>query len=139
MHLAVKSKSAACLELLVEKGADVNAAERQSGRTPLHLAVEMGDLNLASHLLRKVRVCVWGGSGRPGRRGCWEGLWVPWALPFMTDRTFPRPIRKTRPLVQGLCEAASAPGKAFCRCGDCREPPPPVWCATFSHGVPGSP
>ncbi|XP_060096948.1 nuclear factor NF-kappa-B p100 subunit [Heteronotia binoei] len=53
-HLAVKGKSLACLELLVEKGADINVAERQSGRTPLHLAVEMDDLNLASHLLKKL-------------------------------------------------------------------------------------
>ncbi|XP_053166338.1 nuclear factor NF-kappa-B p100 subunit [Hemicordylus capensis] len=54
VHLAVKCKSLACLELLVEKGADVNAAERQSGRTPLHLAVEMDNLNLATYLLKKL-------------------------------------------------------------------------------------
>ncbi|KAL8186620.1 UNVERIFIED_CONTAM: Nuclear factor NF-kappa-B p100 subunit [Gekko kuhli] len=54
VHLAVKCRSLACLELLVEKGADVNVGEQQSGRTSLHLAVEMGDLNLASHLLRKL-------------------------------------------------------------------------------------
>ncbi|XP_048360839.1 nuclear factor NF-kappa-B p100 subunit isoform X3 [Sphaerodactylus townsendi] len=58
VHLAVKNKSLVCLELLVEKGADVNMAERQSGRTPLHLAVEMDDLNLASHLLKKLRADV---------------------------------------------------------------------------------
>uniref|UniRef100_A0A803VS01 Nuclear factor kappa B subunit 2 n=1 Tax=Ficedula albicollis TaxID=59894 RepID=A0A803VS01_FICAL len=38
VHLAVKAKSLACLDLLVRTGADVNAVERQSGRTPLHLA-----------------------------------------------------------------------------------------------------
>ncbi|XP_054838456.1 nuclear factor NF-kappa-B p100 subunit isoform X1 [Eublepharis macularius] len=54
VHLAVKCKNMACLELLVEKGANVNAVERQSGRTPLHLAVEMDDLNLASLLLKKL-------------------------------------------------------------------------------------
>ncbi|XP_062989284.1 nuclear factor NF-kappa-B p100 subunit isoform X2 [Elgaria multicarinata webbii] len=54
VHLAVKSKKLACLELLVEKGADVNAAERQSGRTPLHLAVEMDNLNLATYLMKKL-------------------------------------------------------------------------------------
>lgn len=54
VHLAVKYKRPACLELLVEKGADVNAAERQSGRTPLHLAVEMDNLNLATCLLKTV-------------------------------------------------------------------------------------
>uniref|UniRef100_A0A803SUF7 Nuclear factor kappa B subunit 2 n=1 Tax=Anolis carolinensis TaxID=28377 RepID=A0A803SUF7_ANOCA len=54
VHLAVKCKRLTCLELLVEKGADVNAAERQSGRTPLHLAVEMENLNLATCLIKKV-------------------------------------------------------------------------------------
>uniref|UniRef100_A0A670HPJ4 Nuclear factor kappa B subunit 2 n=1 Tax=Podarcis muralis TaxID=64176 RepID=A0A670HPJ4_PODMU len=54
VHLAVKCKNPACIELLVEKGADVNAAERQSGRSPLHLAVEMENLNLATYLLKKL-------------------------------------------------------------------------------------
>uniref|UniRef100_A0A803T2R6 Nuclear factor kappa B subunit 2 n=1 Tax=Anolis carolinensis TaxID=28377 RepID=A0A803T2R6_ANOCA len=54
VHLAVKCKRLTCLELLVEKGADVNAAERQSGRTPLHLAVEMENLNLATCLIKKL-------------------------------------------------------------------------------------
>ncbi|XP_066475079.1 nuclear factor NF-kappa-B p100 subunit [Tiliqua scincoides] len=58
VHLAVKYKRPACLELLVEKGANVNAAERQSGRTPLHLAVEMDNLNLATCLLMKLRADV---------------------------------------------------------------------------------
>uniref|UniRef100_A0A8C3UUH8 Nuclear factor kappa B subunit 2 n=1 Tax=Catharus ustulatus TaxID=91951 RepID=A0A8C3UUH8_CATUS len=49
VHLAVKAKSLACLDLLVRTGADVNAVERQSGRTPLHLAVEMENLNM--HIL----------------------------------------------------------------------------------------
>lgn len=56
VHVAVQVKSLACLELLVRKGADVNAAERQGGRTPLHLAVEMDNLNMAAHLVKK----VWG-------------------------------------------------------------------------------
>lgn len=56
MHLAIKAKSLACLDLLVRKGADVNAVERQGGRTPLHLAVEMENLNMATHLVKK----VWG-------------------------------------------------------------------------------
>jgi len=55
VHLAVKAKSLACLDLLVRKGADVNAVERQGGRTPLHLAVEMENLNMATHLVKKVR------------------------------------------------------------------------------------
>uniref|UniRef100_A0A8D0HGF0 Nuclear factor kappa B subunit 2 n=1 Tax=Sphenodon punctatus TaxID=8508 RepID=A0A8D0HGF0_SPHPU len=58
VHLAVKSRSLACLELLVRKGADVNAAERQGGRTPLHLAVEMDNLNLAMHLVKKLEADV---------------------------------------------------------------------------------
>ncbi|XP_009320748.1 PREDICTED: nuclear factor NF-kappa-B p100 subunit [Pygoscelis adeliae] len=53
VHLAVKAKSLACLDLLVRKGADVNAVERQGGRTPLHLAVEMENLNMATHLVKK--------------------------------------------------------------------------------------
>uniref|UniRef100_A0A8C2UAL7 Nuclear factor kappa B subunit 2 n=1 Tax=Coturnix japonica TaxID=93934 RepID=A0A8C2UAL7_COTJA len=54
VHLAVKAKSPACLDLLVRKGADVNAVERQGGRTPLHLAVEMENLNMATHLVKKL-------------------------------------------------------------------------------------
>ncbi|NXN74153.1 NFKB2 factor, partial [Himantopus himantopus] len=54
VHLAVKAKSLACLDLLVRKGADVNAMERQGGRTPLHLAVEMENLNMATHLVKKL-------------------------------------------------------------------------------------
>ncbi|NXE22433.1 NFKB2 factor, partial [Ardeotis kori] len=54
VHLAVKAKSLACLDMLVRKGADVNAVERQGGRTPLHLAVEMENLNMATHLVKKL-------------------------------------------------------------------------------------
>ncbi|NXL47275.1 NFKB2 factor, partial [Podilymbus podiceps] len=54
VHLAVKAKSLACLDLLVRKGADVNAVERQCGRTPLHLAVEMENLNMATYLVKKL-------------------------------------------------------------------------------------
>lgn len=82
MHLAVKAKSLACLDLLVRTGADVNAAERQSGRTPLHLAVEMENLNMATHLVKK----VWSGwcSAGCGRGiGCSlpTGSWQKWGLP----------------------------------------------------------
>lgn len=73
MHLAVKCKNPTCLELLVKKGANVNAAERQSGRTPLHLAVEMDNLNLATHLLKKVR----GGEGGL----CWWAMGVSASAP----------------------------------------------------------
>ncbi|XP_063163671.1 nuclear factor NF-kappa-B p100 subunit isoform X1 [Candoia aspera] len=54
VHLAVKCTKPACLELLVEEGANVNAAERQSGRTPLHLAIEMDNLNMAICLMKKL-------------------------------------------------------------------------------------
>ncbi|XP_021254678.1 nuclear factor NF-kappa-B p100 subunit isoform X1 [Numida meleagris] len=54
VHLAVKAKSPACLDLLVRRGADVNSVERQGGRTPLHLAVEMENLNMATHLVKKL-------------------------------------------------------------------------------------
>ncbi|XP_067392900.1 nuclear factor NF-kappa-B p100 subunit isoform X1 [Emydura macquarii macquarii] len=54
VHLAVKLKSLTCLDLLVKMGADVNAVERQGGRTPLHLAVEMENLNVATHLVKKL-------------------------------------------------------------------------------------
>ncbi|XP_075790672.1 nuclear factor NF-kappa-B p100 subunit isoform X5 [Pelodiscus sinensis] len=54
VHLAVRVKSLACLDLLVRMGADVNGAERQGGRTPLHLAVEMESLNVAAHLVKKL-------------------------------------------------------------------------------------
>ncbi|NWY50026.1 NFKB2 factor, partial [Chionis minor] len=54
VHLAVKAKSLACLDLLVRTGADMNAVERQGGRTPLHLAVEMENLNMATYLVKKL-------------------------------------------------------------------------------------
>ncbi|XP_070608075.1 nuclear factor NF-kappa-B p100 subunit isoform X2 [Erythrolamprus reginae] len=54
VHLAVKCAKSAPLEWLVEKGANVDAAERQSGRTPLHLAVEMDHLNMAACLIKKL-------------------------------------------------------------------------------------
>ncbi|XP_061857831.1 nuclear factor NF-kappa-B p100 subunit isoform X2 [Colius striatus] len=58
VHLAVKAKSLGCLDLLVRKGADVNAVERQGGRTPLHLAVEMENLNMATHLVKKLGAAI---------------------------------------------------------------------------------
>lgn len=78
MHLAVKAKSLACLDLLVRMGADVNAVERQGGRTPLHLAVEMENLNMATHLVKKV--CR---GWRVG--GCGTGMWR--SLPHSPGRS----------------------------------------------------
>lgn len=54
VHLAVHARSPECLDLLVECGAEVEAAERQGGRTPLHLATEMEELGLVTHLVTKV-------------------------------------------------------------------------------------
>ena len=54
VHLAVRARSPECLDLLVESGAEVEAAERQGGRTALHLATEMEELGLVTHLVTKV-------------------------------------------------------------------------------------
>uniref|UniRef100_A0A8C0RPQ2 Nuclear factor NF-kappa-B p105 subunit n=1 Tax=Canis lupus familiaris TaxID=9615 RepID=A0A8C0RPQ2_CANLF len=51
IHIAVMSNSMPCLLLLVAAGADVNAQERKSGRTALHLAVEHDNISLAGCLL----------------------------------------------------------------------------------------
>ena len=51
----------ACLLLLVAAGADVNAQERKSGRSALHLAVERDNISLAGCLLLEVkdtRICL---------------------------------------------------------------------------------
>ncbi|XP_007897340.2 nuclear factor NF-kappa-B p100 subunit isoform X1 [Callorhinchus milii] len=51
LHLAVKARSQQLVELLVNKGADSNQADQKSGRTALHLAVEMNCLGLAGYFL----------------------------------------------------------------------------------------
>lgn len=38
----------------MDSGAEVEAAERQGGRTALHLATEMEELGLVTHLVTKV-------------------------------------------------------------------------------------
>ncbi|XP_036293742.1 nuclear factor NF-kappa-B p100 subunit isoform X2 [Pipistrellus kuhlii] len=58
VHLAVRARSPECLDLLVDGGADVEAAERQGGRTALHLATEMEELGLVTHLVTKLRANV---------------------------------------------------------------------------------
>ncbi|XP_053439006.1 nuclear factor NF-kappa-B p100 subunit isoform X1 [Nycticebus coucang] len=58
IHLAVRARSPECLDLLVDSGADVEAAERQGGRTALHLATEMEELGLVTHLVTKLRANV---------------------------------------------------------------------------------
>ncbi|XP_078284401.1 nuclear factor NF-kappa-B p100 subunit-like [Rhinoraja longicauda] len=51
VHLAVKARNEGLVELLLSKGADGNVAEQKSGRTPLHLAVEIQSLKLVGHLV----------------------------------------------------------------------------------------
>lgn len=72
VHLAVRARSPECLDLLVDSGAEVEAAERQGGRTALHLATEMEELGLVTHLVTKVgmrtvegprMVKIWGRGG----------------------------------------------------------------------------
>lgn len=70
VHLAVHARSPECLDLLVGSGAEVEAAERQGGRTPLHLATEMEELGLVTHLVTKVGMKTVEGMGP---RGLWEG------------------------------------------------------------------
>uniref|UniRef100_A0A6I8PHH8 Nuclear factor kappa B subunit 2 n=1 Tax=Ornithorhynchus anatinus TaxID=9258 RepID=A0A6I8PHH8_ORNAN len=54
VHLAVRARSPECLDLLVASGAGIETAERQGGRTALHLATEMEELGLVSHLVTKL-------------------------------------------------------------------------------------
>lgn len=73
IHLAVHARSPECLDLLVDSGAEVEAAERQGGRTALHLATEMEELRLVTHLVTKVRMRTGEtlrtkAPGQPGRR-----------------------------------------------------------------------
>ncbi|XP_055976978.1 nuclear factor NF-kappa-B p100 subunit isoform X2 [Sorex fumeus] len=58
VHLAVRTRSPECLDLLAESGAQVEAAERQGGRTALHLATEMEELGLVTHLVTKLHADV---------------------------------------------------------------------------------
>ncbi|KAM9330490.1 nuclear factor NF-kappa-B p105 subunit [Gastrophryne carolinensis] len=58
VHEAVLSNSLTCLRLLISMGANVNAQEHKSGRTPLHLAVEQDNISLAGCLLLEGEACV---------------------------------------------------------------------------------
>nr|XP_045002471.1 nuclear factor NF-kappa-B p100 subunit isoform X1 [Jaculus jaculus]XP_045002481.1 nuclear factor NF-kappa-B p100 subunit isoform X1 [Jaculus jaculus] len=58
VHLAVRARSPECLDMLVDSGAEVEAAERQGGRTALHLATEMEELGLVTHLVTKLHANV---------------------------------------------------------------------------------
>ncbi|KAM3612863.1 uncharacterized protein V6R79_015842 [Siganus canaliculatus] len=66
IHLAVLANQLSSLRELLEGGADVEAAERGSGRTPLHLATEHDNVSLAGCLLLEgnanVDSCTFNGS-----------------------------------------------------------------------------
>jgi NF-kappa-B inhibitor epsilon len=55
LHLAVECGNLRNVELLVTKGADVNAAEFRQGKTALHMAVELQDKRIVDYLLQNVR------------------------------------------------------------------------------------
>ncbi|KAM8947089.1 NF-kappa-B inhibitor epsilon [Pelodytes ibericus] len=57
LHIATLKKDYSLISLLLESGADINDQEGTSGKTPLHLAVEILDSSLLSQLLRH-RPCV---------------------------------------------------------------------------------
>lgn len=83
VHLAVRARSPECLDLLVDSGAEVEAAERQGGRTALHLATEMEELGLVTHLVTKVGMRTVEGprmvkiQGRGGSRSVGAALTTP--------------------------------------------------------------
>ncbi|XP_073421015.1 NF-kappa-B inhibitor epsilon [Dendrobates tinctorius] len=52
LHIATMKRNHALISLLIESGADINSQEGNSGKTPLHLAVQMVDRPLLQHLLR---------------------------------------------------------------------------------------
>ncbi|XP_056409535.1 NF-kappa-B inhibitor epsilon [Hyla sarda] len=52
LHIATLRRHQALISLLLESGADINSQEGTSGKTPLHLAVEMLDRPLLLHLLQ---------------------------------------------------------------------------------------
>ncbi|MFT7805948.1 nuclear factor NF-kappa-B p100 subunit-like isoform X2 [Arapaima gigas] len=58
IHLAVKRGGERCLRLLVEGGAHINAAERKSGSTALHLAVKENLFKVACMLITELKADV---------------------------------------------------------------------------------
>ncbi|XP_063300221.1 NF-kappa-B inhibitor epsilon [Pelobates fuscus] len=57
IHVATLKRDRALISLLLESGADINDQEGTSGKTPLHLAVEIADCSLVTELL-SYRPCV---------------------------------------------------------------------------------
>uniref|UniRef100_W5N3T5 Nuclear factor of kappa light polypeptide gene enhancer in B-cells 2 (p49/p100) n=1 Tax=Lepisosteus oculatus TaxID=7918 RepID=W5N3T5_LEPOC len=58
VHLAVRRGGDRCLRMLVEAGANVNVAERKSGCTALHLAVQQDLLGIACTLVTELKAEV---------------------------------------------------------------------------------
>ncbi|XP_073527702.1 NF-kappa-B inhibitor epsilon [Phyllobates terribilis] len=52
LHIATMKRNPALISLLIASGADINSQEGNSGKTPLHLAVQMVDRPLLLHLLQ---------------------------------------------------------------------------------------
>ncbi|KAM6954563.1 NF-kappa-B inhibitor epsilon [Aplochiton taeniatus] len=53
LHLATLNRQHGLIKLLIKKGADLNIQEGTSGKTPLHLAVELHDIPSVTLLLNK--------------------------------------------------------------------------------------
>lgn len=51
LHLAVKANDVAMAGLLVSNGADVNMPDRKSGQTPLHVAANLGLVEMVNYLV----------------------------------------------------------------------------------------
>ncbi|KAM9364432.1 nuclear factor NF-kappa-B p100 subunit isoform 2-T2 [Pholidichthys leucotaenia] len=66
LHLAVRRDGERCLRLLVERGAKINAPERKSGNTALHLAIQENLFKVACTLITElkadVNACTFGGN-----------------------------------------------------------------------------
>ncbi|KAH3780271.1 NF-kappa-B inhibitor alpha-like [Dreissena polymorpha] len=52
LHIVVNNKNAELAKVLLDRGADINAADRKSGRTALHFAVETGNTEMIRFLLQ---------------------------------------------------------------------------------------
>uniref|UniRef100_A0A8C6K603 Nuclear factor of kappa light polypeptide gene enhancer in B-cells inhibitor, epsilon n=1 Tax=Nothobranchius furzeri TaxID=105023 RepID=A0A8C6K603_NOTFU len=53
LHLAALNRQHGIMELLIKKGTDLNIQEGTSGKTPLHLAVELHDVTSVKLLLKR--------------------------------------------------------------------------------------
>ncbi|XP_041367532.1 NF-kappa-B inhibitor epsilon-like [Gigantopelta aegis] len=53
LHMAAMTTNFTNLDLLLEKGADINAGDMKSGRTILHYAAELGSVTLTNYLMQQ--------------------------------------------------------------------------------------